>query len=154
MKRKILIPIDPKPEVPSVPSGPPSQVSHQNILNWLTGINGRQFSLQIRKGGDLENMNGPAGLYPEGQLNSVKKMLWEGYTKAGYRYMSWSENEHGWELTGTHKDRSEEGEKTLAYIDFREPSATSSRWLERQLKDPDVLEDMQNLFEGLGSLFG
>ena len=132
---------------------PPSEVSHQNLLNWVTGLNGRQFTLQIRKGGELESMNGPAGLYPEGQLNAVKELLFVGYTKAGYRYMSWSEVEDGWELVGTHSGR-DDGEKTLAYIDFKETSATSSRWLASQLNDPDILEDMQNLFEGLGSLFG
>lgn len=132
-----------------------SPVNHQNILNWVTGLNGRQFTLHIRRGGVLEPMNGPAGLYPEGQLNAVKKMLWEGYTKAGYRYMSWSETEEeAWELVGTHQNRSSEGEKTLVYIDFKEASVTSSRWLASQLKDPEVLEDMQNQFEGLGSLFG
>jgi len=148
MRRKILIPIGPEPEVPS-------EVSHQNILNWVTGLNGRQFTLHTRRGGSLEPMNGPAGLYPEGQLNAVKEMLFVGYTKAGYRYMSWAETEEdGWELVGTHQNRSGEGERTLAYIDFKQASVTNSRWLENQLKDPEVLEDMQNLFEGLGSLFG
>jgi hypothetical protein len=146
MRRKVLIPI-------SEQSDSESEVSHQNILNWLTGLNGRQFTLQIRKGGELEYMNGPAGLYPEGQLNAVKELLFVGYTKAGYRYMSWSEVEDGWELVGTHSGR-DDGEKTLAYIDFKESSATSSRWLASQLNDPEVLEEMQNVWEGLGSLFG
>ncbi len=146
MRRKVLIPI-------SEQSDSKSEVSHQNILNWLTGLNGRQFTLQIRKGGELEYMNGPAGLYPEGQLNAVKELLFVGYTKAGYRYMSWSEVEDGWELVGTHSGR-DDGEKTLAYIDFKESSATSSRWLASQLNDPEVLEEMQNVWEGLGSLFG
>jgi len=146
MRRKVLIPI-------SEQSDSESEVSHQNILNWLTGLNGRQFTLQIRKGGELEYMDGPAGLYPEGQLNAVKELLFVGYTKAGYRYMSWSEVEDGWELVGTHSGR-DDGEKTLAYIDFKESSATSSRWLASQLNDPEVLEEMQNVWEGLGSLFG
>ena len=146
MRRKVLIPI-------SEQSDSESEVSHQNILNWLTGLNGRQFTLQIRKGGELEYMNGPAGLYPEGQLNAVKELLFVGYTKAGYRYMSWSEVEDGWELVGTHSGR-DDGDKTLAYIDFKESSATSSRWLASQLNDPEVLEEMQNVWEGLGSLFG
>lgn len=144
MRKRVLIPIS---EVSLSP------VNHQNILNWVTGLNGRQFTLQIRMGGSLESMNGPAGLYPEGQLRAVKKMLWDGYIKAGYRYMSWSETEDGWQLVGTHSGR-DDGEKTLAVIYFKEASATSSKWLASKLKDPEILEEMQNGWEGLGSLFG